>query len=92
MFSGIGMATFAASGLFFLKIWVASRDRFFLLFFIACEMLAFERFVLFQAQGGRDLTWTLLGEANFLVYLIRLCAFLIILFAIIEKNRPSRKL
>ena len=90
-FSGVSMATFAASGLFFFKFWTASRDRFFLLFAAACWLVSFERVVAFFVQGTQEATWSPTVEASAWVYLIRLCAFLAILAAILTKNRQPRK-
>ncbi len=88
--SGVTAATFAASGLFFLKFWSASRDRFFALFAAACFLIAFERVVAFFVHGTREVIRSPAAEASFWVYLIRLLAFLFILLAIYQKNRPQR--
>jgi hypothetical protein len=64
---------------FFLRFWRTSRDRFFLAFAVA-----------FLALG---LNWLGLGlfqpqqESRSAVYVVRLIAFMIILIAIIDKNR-----
>lgn len=88
--AGVAMMTFLASGVFFLKFWKASRDRFFLYFCIACWLLASERVVgLFVLREYEAITISVL-EANSWIYLIRLCAFAFILIAILEKNRPRK--
>ena len=90
--SGIATATFAASGLFFLKFWRASHDRFFLFFGAACEVLALERVVsLFFNPINYQGTQPIITEAAVYVYLFRLIAFLMILIGIWEKNRPARR-
>ncbi len=66
------------AGLFFLRSWKASRDRFFLLFTGAFWILS--------------LNWIVLAfvpdmEGRPHVYLVRLAAFVLIIFAIIDKNR-----
>lgn len=68
-------------GLFFIQFYKKIGDRFFLLFAIAFSILAFERIVLlfFQVRN----------ESQPGIYLIRLAAFIIILSAIIDKNRKT---
>jgi hypothetical protein len=90
--AGICLATFAASGLFFLKFWRASQDRFFLYFAIACWFISFERLVAFFVQGMLDSNQPPPPEGVSWVYLIRLCAFILIILAFYEKNRPRKKL
>lgn len=86
-FAGLMTATFAASGLFFLKFWTASRDQFFLLFFLACELIAIERSVgvLTLAVRGAESS----SDLRVGIYMIRLLAFVLILTAIIQRNRSS---
>lgn len=73
----IMMATFTAS-LFFLRFWKTTKDRFFLFFSIS-----------FCIDGISRL---LLGFANYadeyepLIYSMRIVAFSVIAFAIIDKN------
>lgn len=90
--SGIAMATFAASGIFFLKFWRASGDRFFLLFCVACWLLSLERVVLIfvrAAMGEENTSGP--TEATVWIYLIRLAAFAFIISAVIGRNRASRR-
>jgi len=85
--AGISMATFAGSGLFFLKLWLASRDRFFLFFSVSCALLSIERiFALFVAGTFSPLR-SESSEFSVWIYLIRMAAFIMILISIIEKNR-----
>jgi len=80
-FSGIYMASFAASGLFFLKFWKRTRERFFFLFALACWMLAIERVaLLFFEPTSEPYSWC---------YLIRLVAFGLIVHAFLRANVPS---
>lgn len=87
LLSGIGLATFAASGIFFLKFWKASRDRFFLLFCAACWCLSLERLVPFLVQSGQHAVRNSLTEGYSWVYLLRLTAFVLILMAVVDRNR-----
>jgi hypothetical protein len=70
-------------GLFFLRFWRETRDRFFALFSIA-----------FWVFG---LDWLLLAvinppsETRHYLYVLRLLAFVLITVAIIDKNRTSSK-
>ena len=88
--SGIYMATFAASGVFFLKFWRASKDRFFLFFCLACWLLSAERVALLLVDGGYSGIEPR-SESHTYVYLIRMAAFILILLAVIEKNRRSQR-
>jgi len=85
---GITFTTFMFSGIFFLKFWLASRDKFFLFFCVACWLLGFERLVLGvlteQHVGPHQ------AEISIWVYLIRLLAFSVIIAAIIVKNRSTK--
>jgi hypothetical protein len=87
--SGICMATFAFSGIFFLKFWKASHDRFFLFFSLACGLLAAERVVLLFMSDQYSPNYSI--EHNPWIYVIRVMAFGLILTAIVEKNRSKPK-
>lgn len=86
--SGIYMTTFAFSGIFFLKFWRASKDKFFLYFALACELIAFERVLLFFVSGYNNMP--IANEPRTYAYVVRLIAFVFILIAIIDKNRRTR--
>ncbi|HEU0078215.1 MAG TPA: DUF5985 family protein [Longimicrobiaceae bacterium] len=75
----IAMGYFVA-GLFFLKFWRATRDRLFLAFCVAFAMLAVQRVALVVVDAR---------EAVVLLYGLRLLAFLVIIAAVVDKNRPS---
>lgn len=88
--SGGGTACFLMSALFFLKFWRASRDRFFSRLSMACVLFALERIIgliTYQtmphdpASVESTLPW---------IYLVRLVGFLIILYAVIQKNRSEK--
>ena len=75
----IAMASFIIS-LFFLRFWRSSRDRFFLYFALS-----------FAIEGGHRIYSVIRldeGEDSPLHYLIRLLAYGLIIWAILEKNLP----
>jgi uncharacterized membrane protein HdeD (DUF308 family) len=69
-------------GLFFLRFWKKTRDRFFLFFAIAFSLEGFNRALFGLSQSSNE------NEPIF--YLVRLLSFLIILTAIIDKNRINK--
>ena len=89
--SGISLATFAASGYFFLRFWRKSGDSFFLQFSVACWLLATERIALLLVSGAELPIRSTVSESSSWVYLIRLAAFAFILTAIIQRNHRSSK-
>lgn len=69
--------------LFFLRFWRNTRDRFFLWFALS-----------FGIEGVHRIVSTLMLDENEdspLHYLVRLLAYGLILWAILEKNLPARK-
>ena len=76
----IAVASLVA-GLFFLRFWRHTRDRFFLFFAIAFLIEGLHRLVIFEVVGP---------EASPLHYLPRLVAYGLILIAIVDKNRKSK--
>lgn len=77
--AGMVTAGFLLAGLFFLRFWRRTGDGLFLAFALAFSLLGL-------SQGL--LAWTrALVEDRHWIYLIRLLAFSIILFAIFRKNR-----
>jgi hypothetical protein len=81
LIGGIAVAALVA-GLFFLRFWRLTGDRFFLLFAIAFLIEGGHRLVLFELVGD--------NEASPLYYLVRLVAYLLIIAAIVDKNRHNR--
>ncbi len=77
--SGAVTFGFLVAGLFFLRFWYASRDRLFALFAAAFWMLAVQRLAIALTHA--------VVENQALFYILRLLAFIIIIFAIIDKNR-----
>lgn len=69
--------------LFFLRFWRDSRDRFFLYFALSFFIEGVHRLYSALHDGG--------GEDSPLHYLIRLLAYGLILWAILEKNLPKSK-
>ena len=70
-------------GLFFLRFWRNTKDRFFLYFALS-----------FGIEGVHRIVTTLTydeHEDSPLHYLVRLLAYGLILWAILEKNLPSRR-
>jgi hypothetical protein len=73
----------AAVALFFARFWRESGDRFFALFSLAFLVFAANRVVLLFERSH--------GSEGITAYLIRLAAFVLILLAILDKNRASRR-
>jgi hypothetical protein len=72
------MANFVV-GLFFLRFWRRTRDRLFAMFAAAFWMMAVNRIVLTSLHEE--------SEFRTPVFAVRLAAFVLILVAIIDKNR-----
>ncbi|MGA8110780.1 MAG: DUF5985 family protein [Acidobacteriaceae bacterium] len=70
------------AGLFFLRFWRDTRDTLFLNFALAFIIEGVNRTVMmFYAHPNEASPW---------VYIVRSFAFLLIVAAIVKKNRPSR--
>lgn len=80
--SGAVAALSCVAGLFFLRFWRRTGDRFFAFFAMAFWLMALQRGV----------GWWLLynKEDVAATYLLRLLAFVLILVAIADKNRTRR--
>ncbi|WP_373998275.1 DUF5985 family protein [Bdellovibrio bacteriovorus] len=78
LYGAVMMASIAA-GIFFLKFWRKTADRFFLLFSLAFFLLAIERFIFVFIQSE--------NEVHTYVFVFRLLAFMMITGAVVEKNR-----
>lgn len=76
------MASLVAA-LFFLRFWRETGDRFFLYFAVAFGMEGLNRSVLGLSAVSQ--------ETEPFFYLVRLIAFLLILAAIVDKNRKKRE-
>lgn len=77
--SGMLVAGYVVAALFFLRFWTQSRDRLFVMFAAAFGLLAIQRLAL--TVSGAPI------EDQTMFYVLRLLAFGIIAFAIIDKNR-----
>ncbi|WP_224363703.1 DUF5985 family protein [Hyalangium versicolor] len=78
---GLVMACLACA-LFFLRFWKQSHDRLFAFFALAFGVMAFNWMLLALLQVD--------DERRHYLYIIRLVSFLIILYAIWDKNRAGR--
>jgi hypothetical protein len=81
--AGASTVASAVIALFFLRFWRTTGDRLFAIFSAAFAIFAVNRVLL-----------TILDETNearTYVYLVRLAAFLLILIAIVDKNRGTNR-
>jgi hypothetical protein len=69
--------------LFFLRFWRNTRDRLFLYFALSFGIEAIHRLYSALSKDG--------GEDSPLHYLVRLVAYGLIIWAILEKNLPTRR-
>ena len=81
MLTGAIMVSALAISVFFFRFWRKTGDRLFGFFSAAFLLLGFERVSIVLVSR----------ELHGLVYLVRFCAFLLIIFAIIEKNRRGQR-
>jgi len=82
IFSGALVAGYLVAALFFLNFWRSTRDRLFGFFAGAFLVLAVQRIVL---------AWDLIAQRDTMEsYVLRLAAFVLILIAILDKNRTPR--
>ena len=79
--SGAVALGFLICGLFFLRFWRRTRDPLFLAFALAFALLGTGQSILALAN--------IPTEERGSIYLIRLAAFALILFAILKKNRSA---
>ena len=76
----LAMGYLVAAG-FFLRFWKQTRDRLFISFALAFAILALQRVLItVDFSLSEDRTW---------MYVLRLIAFLLIVYAIIAKNREA---
>lgn len=75
--SGALCLGYFVAGSFFLRFWKRTQDTLFLMFALAFGLLGIERIILAFVYSGDE----------FKVYLIRLVAFILILAAVVHKNR-----
>lgn len=77
--SGACVLGYLTVGLIFMRFWRDTRDRLFAWFAAAFWLLALQRVLLFATDQ--------LSENRSYLYLLRLAAYLLIVWAIVEKNR-----
>ena len=80
--SGLLTAGYLVAALFFLRFWHRTRDRLFARFSGAFGRLALQRLALAAAL--------VTGHSTTPYYLLRLAAFVLIVVAILDKNRSAR--
>ncbi|WP_163863308.1 DUF5985 family protein [Myxococcus eversor] len=83
MLNGAAAMGWLACALFFLRFWKQSHERLFAFFSLAFALLGVNSAVLALMDS--------LDERTYYLYVARLVAFLIILYAIWDKNRASRR-
>jgi Family of unknown function (DUF5985) len=81
--SGAIAMGYAVAGLFFLRFWRETGDRLFVTFSVAFWLLGAQRLAL-VIHGQTD-------ENHTGLYLVRLLAFVLILAAILDKNRSASR-
>jgi hypothetical protein len=79
--SGAVMTCFLTAAVFFARFWTKTRDQLFILFSISFALLGVERIFLLLTPKE--------DEVRTYVYLVRLISFIIIIYAVIAKNRSS---
>jgi uncharacterized membrane protein len=79
--SGMAAALCLVAGLFFLRFWRKTHDRFFAFFAASFWLMAVHRLVNVLLRD--------VNEHLVAVYSIRLVAFVLILVAIVDKNRAA---
>lgn len=82
LLGAIAMASMVIA-LFFLRFWRSTKDRFFLYFALSFFIDGMDRLFLAPASPSTE------DAADY--YLVRLVAYSLILFAILDKNRPRNR-
>jgi hypothetical protein len=77
--SGVLTLGYAVAALYFLRFWRESRDPLFGWFAAAFALLACQRLILVTIRE------------NDILYVVRLAAFIMILVAIVQKNRSPQR-
>lgn len=80
-FSGAATASAWIAGFFFLRFWRDTADRLFLLFAVAFFVLGFDWLLVAAVHPG--------GDTRHYFFLVRLLAFLLIIVAVVDKNRRA---
>jgi hypothetical protein len=82
--SGATAMACLAIGLYFVRYWRETADRLFAIFALAFWVFAANRVFLLAIDEQNE-------SARTGVYTLRLCAFLLIIWAIVDKNRSARR-
>lgn len=83
LISGFMVAAYWGAGLFFTRFWRESRDRLFIIFASAFWLLGIQRLALsLTTEVNENVTY---------LYVVRLIAFVLILWGIIDKNRARKR-
>jgi amino acid transporter len=82
--SGATMMAYLTVAVFFFRFWRDTRDRLFAMFALAFAILGVNRLNFLITSGPET------SETHTYLYLLRLVAFVIILIAIIDKNRTGK--
>jgi uncharacterized membrane protein HdeD (DUF308 family) len=77
--AGATSLAYLAAGLFFLRFWKETRDRLFAMFALAFAVLGVNRILLSYFAEPH--------EARSVLFLVRLLAYVLILVAVVDKNR-----
>lgn len=85
LMGAMAMASFIVA-LFFLRFYRETHDRLFLIFSLAFSLLGITRVALAVSSAMERIS----ADEHQFIYLIRLAAFVLILVAIIDKNRPRK--
>ncbi len=80
LLGGITVGTVVA-GLFFLRFWLMTNDRLFLYFSFALFLMALSRVLMAISAVSSD--------EHPVIYLVRLVAYGLIIFGIVDKNRKK---
>lgn len=80
IFGLVAMAYFVV-GVFFLRFWTQTKDRLFVWFCAAFWILAFQRVLLTVLGETKETPWYII--------IFRLIGYIIILVAIVDKNRSK---
>jgi hypothetical protein len=90
-FSGIAAAGFGFSSLFFLKFYLASRDKFFLYLCMGFVLMATERCAALLTHMLLPTDPASRFNIRGWIYLIRLMAYVTILIGVYYKNKTSTR-
>jgi hypothetical protein len=81
--AGASLMGYAVAGLFFLRFWKDTGDRFFAIFAASFLMLGLQRLLVsLTPQDSEHLPY---------LYVLRLLAYVFILIAIFDKNRTTQR-